>query len=442
MTSKHFIFYLLFLPLVTIAQNTITATFSPAEDYRWAILYKNTPNGSDYVAQGKIENGIVIFNLKEKHTVGVYKLVYAAPQEEYNFDIIYNGNENIELTFSKESGVIFQQSSGNLLINTYLMSMSGIGKEIENYYIEKNTNKDALIVLFNKQKETQKLYEDKSQNTIAHSFIKANKPYIPNNYQDAETYINNLTSNYFSSINFSDSFLQSSNFLLERSLAYIGGVTHNGMDKVSSINKNIDVVVAQIKDTEPLFQKDFLHKVWKKMVAYNLKDGANYLAETYLISIAKELRDQILVDKLEHYKNLSIGNVAPEINWETQENGNSLEHKLSELAIAKNYILIFWSSGCSHCLEQMPKVKALMQTVNSSEYKVIAVGLEDQAISWEKEIKNYPEFLHIIKLKKWDSGVVKDYGLTITPTYFVLDKDKKFIEKPENFEELEAFLKK
>ena len=136
-------FYLLLLfPSLLMAQNSIKATFSPAEDYRWAILYENSPTGNIYVAQGKIEEGTVEFLLDSTKKEGVYKLVYAAPQDEYNFDIIYNGNENIELSFTKDTGVIFQQSSGNLLLNSYLRSMATIGKEIEGFYVNKRSDKE------------------------------------------------------------------------------------------------------------------------------------------------------------------------------------------------------------------------------------------------------------------------------------------------------------
>ena len=175
---------------------------------------------------------------------------------------------------------------------------------------------------------------------------------------------------------------------------------------------------------------------------YDLKDSANYLATSHLIPLAEELNDSYLVIKLTQFKNLSIGNVAPDILWETEKNGIKKQHHLSELAISENYILIFWSSACSHCLEQLPKLKTLVQSLNGTEYKVIAIGLEDNATKWENEILKYPEFTHILKLGKWENEVVKTYSLTSTPTYFVLDKDKRFIEKPESIEDLEAFLKK
>ncbi len=436
-------FYLLLLfPSLLMAQNSIKATFSPVEDYRWAILYENSPTGNIYVAQGKIEEGIVEFILDQTKTEGVYKLVYAAPQDDYNFDIIYNGNESIELSFNKDSGVTFQQSSGNLLLNSYLRSMATIGKEIEGFYVNGKSDKKELTTLFKKQLAAQNQFEEESKNSLANHFIRANKPYIPTSYEDKETYLNNLTTNYFNNVDFKDTVLQSSNFLLERSLAYIAGVSHKGMDKEASSNTNIDTIAKLISTTDPYFQKYFLDKLWQKLVNYNLKNLANYLASTHLIPLAEELKDDYLVIKLTQFKNLSIGNVAPEIKWETEKNGVQQKHQLSELAISENYILIFWSSACSHCLEQLPKLKSLIQTLDSAEYKVIAIGLEDNEIKWENEILKYPEFTHIIKLGKWENEVVKTYGLTSTPTYFVLDKDKKFIAKPESLEDLEAFLEK
>jgi len=442
MKFKNILFTLLFLPSFLFAQQTIKAAFSPADDYRWAILYKNSPTGNIYVAQSKIEEGSVTFLLDSKKTEGVYKLVYAAPQDEYNFDIIYNGHENIELSFTKENGVIFQQSSGNLLLNSYLESMATIGEEIEHFYINNSTDTKVLTSLFEKQLNLQNQFEEDSKNSLANHFIRANKPYIPNEYEDKETYINNLTTNYFSNVDFKDSVLQSSNFLLRRALAYIAGISHKGMNKEVSYNTNIDTISKLISNTDPNFQKSFLNKLWQKLVNYNLKESANYLATTYLIPIAKDLKDDYLVIKLTQYKNLSIGNIAPEIVWNTEKNGIQKQQRLSELAISENYILIFWSSSCSHCLEQIPMLKALSQTLDSSKYKVIAIGLEDDGVKWKQEILKYPEFIHILKLKKWENEVVKTYSLTSTPTYFVLDKDKKFIAKPESIEDLEEFLKK
>jgi len=432
---------LLFLPILTFAQHTIKATFSPAKDFTWAILYKNEPTNVKYIAQAKVENGTAIFNLDEKATSGVYKLVYAVPQKDNNFDIIYNGKEDIELSFSTTDSAVFQKSSDNILLNTYLNKALKLGEELETAYTKPRIISSEVTAIYKKQEELQTEYEGKSEGKIVQNFIKANKPYIPQNYETPKVYVSNLSKNYFTNIDFKNPILQSSNFLTEKSLAYILGVDSDPSSKHNSYIKNIDAIAVKVKQTDSKFQKSFLDKLWEKLVSYDLIESANYLAEWYLIPVASQQNDPRLVAKLNKFKNLSIGSVAPDFTWDSIENGVSKTNKLSELSISENYILVFWSSTCSHCLKQIPQLQQFVKTLNSIKYKVVAIGLEDEPTNWQKETEKYPEFLNIIKLKKWDSKVVLDYGLSSTPTYFVLDKDKKFLAKPENLEALEAYLK-
>ena len=103
-------------------------------------------------------------------------------------------------------------------------------------------------------------------------------------------------------------------------------------------------------------------------------------------------------------------------------------------------MLIFWSSGCGHCLKELPKVKELTSTISGT--KVIAYGLENDPVNWSEEIKNYPDFIHGIGLGKWENPLVQTFAIAATPTYFVLDANKKIIAKPYDFEGLEKFFSK
>ncbi len=440
MKLKSTLYLLLLLPTIIFAQHTIKVTFSPAKDFTWAILYKNTSANNKYIAQGKIEDGNLVFNLDESADAGIYKLVYAVPQNEYNFDIIYNATEDIEITFNLKDGPVFKKSSENKLLNDYLNDFTTLGKELETLYTQSSIDKEALENLYKKQIATQKNYEKKSGGKLVNHFIKGNKPYIPKQYEAPEVYVENLTKNYFTNIDFNDEVLQSSNFLVEKSLAYITGVILDKASKKPSYNANIDEVILKINNTEANFKKVFLVTIYQKLIANKLVDPANYLAEKHLISLANKQNDKALALKLIQFKNLSIGNVAPDFTWETTENKTVKTNKLSELAVAENYILVFWGSTCSHCLKEIPKLNQSVQSLDSFKYKVVAIGLENEPVNWQTEIKKYPDFIHVIKLKKWDNKIVQEYGLTGTPTYFVLDKDKKFIAKPENLEELQKFI--
>jgi thiol-disulfide isomerase/thioredoxin len=425
------------IPSLIISQNTLKANFTPEEDFTWGILYKNSPTGKKYVAQSKFVEGNLVFELNEKATKGIYKLVYAVPQNEYNFDLIYNGKEDVELTFSLNNGATFIKSSENILLFSYLNELTFLGKLLEVEYKKDKINRKAITTIFDRQRELQIIYEEKSNDMLVKHFIKANKPYIPIKYESISNYLKNQTSNYFENIDFSDEILQSSSLLLDKSLAYISSVVNKGFIKQKNYNYNIDKVVAKTKITNPDFQKVFLAKMWEKFVSYNQIKSANYLAEKYLIPLANQQNDKNLALKLNQFKNLSIGNSAPDFILD-----ESSQKKLSALDVAENYILVFWSSGCSHCLKELPQLHSLSDKLNSTKYKVVAVGLEENYTNWSNEVKKFPNFINAIKLQKWNNKVVKDHALTSTPTYFVLDQDKKFKFKPEGLKDLKTYLNK
>ena len=103
--------------------------------------------------------------------------------------------------------------------------------------------------------------------------------------------------------------------------------------------------------------------------------------------------------------------------------------------IAEHYLVIFWSSTCGHCLDELPKVKAILSKKPNT--KVIAIGLEDEAEAWQKAIAEYPDFIHVLGLGKWDNPISNAYGVGATPTYVLLDTNKTIIAKPYDIEALE-----
>jgi len=66
--------------------------------------------------------------------------------------------------------------------------------------------------------------------------------------------------------------------------------------------------------------------------------------------------------------------------------------------------------------------------------------LEDEPYNWNNEISYYSEFIHVYGEGKWDNPIGDNYGVTATPTYFLLNKDKRIISKPYDFEALKKYL--
>lgn len=438
---KRIVALIVLFPSLLLAQHTIKGTFSPAEEFNFALLYKVTPTVSEYIDKAEVKkDGAFSFTLDSTAIKGMYRIVYAVPQEDYNFDVVYNAKEDIELTFNSETGVTFQKSVENKLLTSYSNSMSMVTQSIGNYFRQNSKDTTALNTIFKTQKETQSSFEKAAKNTIAFHFIKANKPYTPNSFQDVGTYIDNLKNHYFDYVDFNNEILQSSSFLEERILNYVFGMSYDDTDEVSSYKKNTDVVCGVMKNAPLEIKRILLVDLWQQMADLNLEEVANYISETYLMDIAVSLNDQELLHALIQYENLSIGAVAPDFSFEIKEDKKKVERKLSALNDSENYIVVFWSSTCSHCLDEIPQLQDFVKAQQKGKIKVIAVALEDDDIQWKVKTKTLPEFIHVYGKWKWDNEISNNYGVTTTPTYFILDTGKHIIAKPEDFEDLKMFL--
>ena len=426
-----------------MAQHTIKGVFSPAKDYEVALLYKVTPTVSKYITNADVKkDGSFLFKLDSTATKGMYRIVYGVPQEDFNFDVIYNKKEDIVLTFNSETGVSFQSSSENKLLTSYTQSMSMITNSISKFYREKSKDTLALKSIFKTQRETQANYEKLAKGTIALSFIKANKPYIPKTFEDVHTYVNNLETHYFDAVDFNNTTLQSSNFLEQRMSNYVFGISNKELDEVANYKKNIDVFCAAMKEAPAEVKRILLVNLWQQMVDLKQERVANHISETYLIPIAKGLNDTELVNALTLFRNVSIGRKAPDFSFEVFESGKKVTKKLSELQTAKKYVIVFWSSTCSHCLSEIPQLETYIKKQPKNSIQVIAIALEDEGSHWKEEIKKFPDFTHVYGKGKWDNKIGDAYGVTSTPTYFVLDKDKRITAKPYDIEALKSYLNK
>jgi len=432
---KKILYTIAFLPVLLIAQNKVSGVFSPASEFTYAFLYQTTPKGVNYIDRSKVEtdgNFSIVLD-SSTASAGIYKIVYGLPPEDNNFDFIYDGKEDIALSFDFEKGLEFTESNENKLWSSYTKSMEMVNNAISNFYSKESTDENAFKDIFKTLKETQDAYENASKGTLAFTFIQANRPYIPTDFEDVSTYSKNLKQTFLQQVDFENSLLQSSDFLTDRVMAYVFGLSSNNNE---SYKKDIDQLVELMSKTNVAIKSTLLQKIWQRFADSKNEVMANYVTDAYLLNFAKEAGYTQLVEILTTYKNNSKGNKAQNFEIRILETGETTT--LYDLKDASRYLIIFWSSSCSHCLEELPNVK----TIIPENTKVIAIGIEDDAENWQKEIKNYPNFIHVLGLEKWNNAVVKAYNINATPSYILLDKDKTIIAKPYDLEALKEAIKK
>ena len=438
---RRTIFLLVFLlGFIVSAQHTISGTFSPAKDYTWLIAYRLKPGIQNYIADTSIDKGKFTLKIPAKAKPGMYRLVYAVPQEEFYFDVIYTGKEDVVLTFTTEEGVSFNASQENKVFNAYFKDVNAAERQLISFYSNNKTDVSEFQEIIKKYHHVQKSYKNKSKELVANEFIEANKPYIPSKYESIQDYVTHKKESYFNELNFSNPVLQASGFLTDKITNYIftalplAQMTQGETEK--AMQDNLITIDTQLRGVSDNYRFHLFYTIWTQASASGFNRLSDFVYVSYLEDLATKTNNQEIIDKIDIHNRLRIGAIAPDISW-TKEGTHA---KLSSLNGAENYILVFWSSTCSHCLKELPALHKRLE--KNSEIKVIAVGLENDTLSWEKEAAKLPGFEHAIALGKWESEYAKLYDIHATPSYFILNSDKHIVAKPENDKEVVEHLKK
>ncbi len=421
------------------AQHTISGNLSPAEDYKWLIAYKLNPDHQNYIADTPVENGAFSLSIPANATTGMYRLVYAVPQEEFYFDLIFNGKEDIVLSFDSQKGLFFISSKENSIYTKYFKDVHELEKQIVQFYSVRNKDRTVIKALFKKLAAVQKSYETQSAGTICGHFISANSPYIPAGFVDVETYMQQKKQHYFDALDFQDTMILGSGFLTDKVVNYVfTALPHQQLsieEKEVIMKNNVKDLARVLENVSSTNKVQLFNSLWTQASNNNYNNLADDIYGNYLKSLATETNKTDILNNIETHNRLRFGAKAPEISW---NEGSSIK-KLTNLSGAKNYVVVFWSSTCSHCLQQLPELHKRIKDISG--VKTLAIGLEDDDETWKKESAKLPAFIHGIALGKWESPYTTLYDIHQTPTYYILDSEKRIVANPENYEEVVKFLK-
>jgi thiol-disulfide isomerase/thioredoxin len=428
----------LFATLSLQAQGSISGNFSPPKEFKWLIAYELTPGGENYVADTAVKNGSFTIEMPVTAPAGMYRLVYAVPQDEFYIDVIYDKNEHVKFNFNLEEGLTITNSKENKWYNEYFAKITASQDRLMEFYETGNRADQKYNNLIHELRDIQKSYEESYVETIAHQFIKSNRSYLPTEYEILAAFLKHKKEHHFDYLDLQNPILQGSNFLTDKLSNYVFSALPPDIKSqeqlAMEVNKNITKVANIIKDTPEGFQIKTLHQLWKIASVNTMATVEDYIFNDHLKKLAVNNGNQKMVDEIEASSRLRIGVVSPEITWEV----NGEKHSLSTMEKAENYLLIFWSSTCSHCLSELPALHKELSKLKN--IKVLAIGLEDDETNWKKVSAELPHFNHAIALGKWDSDYAATFNIQKTPTYFILDSEKRFVANPETDREVVEFL--
>jgi len=444
---KKVAFIVLLFSLSVNSQSYIKGSLNSTKKYSWIVLYQLKSTKQHYIADTSIVDGRFTIEFPKNASKGMYRLTYDLENNGY-VDFIYN-NEIITLEFDPENALntlVFSTSEENKLYREYLGAINPIQNMLDSLQIGYFTIKDAdqrkstneLYLNFTKNKrDIQDQFEKKSIGKLANHFIKSNNRYsAPNLVNTPQEYLNSEKKHFFDFLNFKDSVLMNATFLSEKVVNYVFHMNDSDDEAIQNMlyKKAVNEVMEIISDD--FVKSEILTSLLYAFAQIENNTLTHYLIDDFYNKLPPSYISSELIADIKSRIKLAVGNNAPEITW--TENGT--EKKLSEINNADNYVLVFWSTTCSHCLDEIPKFYDYIN--NKSEVHVIAIALEENRNGFDKYTSTYTKWTNILGLKKWENSIAKTYDINATPTYFILDKNKKIIAKPEYFEDVKGFLEK
>jgi len=142
--------------------------------------------------------------------------------------------------------------------------------------------------------------------------------------------------------------------------------------------------------------------------------------------------------RLEGIKTLVAGSIVPDITMKDLD-GNLFE--LNKIETQCNYILIlFWSAGCSHCLETINKLYPWQQQPElQQKIKVVAISLDEtdtEIKAWEQKILELKGWKHLHAAEGIRSKETADYYILATPVMVLINaKTKEIVATPNTLDE-------
>ncbi len=142
-----------------------------------------------------------------------------------------------------------------------------------------------------------------------------------------------------------------------------------------------------------------------------------------------------LISIAEFYSRARIGSIAKNIYGET-----ILGEDFDLYSVDKEFTIVyFWSYTCDHCRETLKNLESFLN--ENTNFSMVAVSVKGELKSIKNLAKRYKaEAFFYHDGLEWESPAVSDYAVTATPSFFILDKDKKILYKPFDFSELIQFV--
>jgi thiol-disulfide isomerase/thioredoxin len=268
--------------------------------------------------------------------------------------------------------------------------------------------------------------------------VPAQNTYANTSLMEAKT-----SSNPFKNLNFSNPQVYSSGLIyniIEKQFWSIQNSPLTEKSKYKEMTSSVDIILDSLIKNEKLYN-DLTKSLFNYFEKYSLFAASEYIALKALNQNKVSL-NSALVNKLESYQKMKVGNIAPnfELLGDVFKNGSAVKAAIQLAGInAKYKLVIFGGSWCPQCRAEMIQLLPRYNNWKAKGVEVIFVSLDTDKNEFENFTAPFP-FYSACDYKKWDTQAAKDYYVSSSPTIFLLDSNNKIILRPPTVASLDSWL--
>lgn len=386
------------------------------------------------------KKGFYISKGTEALKSGIY-LILLPPDNNYFQILIDQEEQHFSAFFDADAPILnanFKQSIQNTAFYDYLKFMDAKRKESAPLREHYKTDPKAKIAYDKITAEIKGKQDETILNTtgklVAKVMQASQDVQLPEALKKADAdqvkkYLY-YKSHFFDNIDLSDDRLFRTPFLFKRIEYYIDKLTPQHPD---SLALSIDRILAPMDKSGDMYRFYVAHMLNQFAKSKIIGFDAVYvhMVEEYYSKektpwIEEEQLEKILGDA-KKLKPLLIGKTAPDVVLMGKDKKTSQLHQ-----IESPYIIFYiWDPDCGHCKKQTPKMKEVAEKYKDKGVKFI--GICNKSYKEEKKCWDYLEKNGLMEV--WDNyydpylRYKKPYNVVSTPIMYLLDKDKKILQK-------------
>lgn len=403
-------------------------------------------------------SGFFYFVLSEEAHPGVYRIIYTGRRDGVRsqnrfVDFIFN-RENVEMVVTSSDQGPFPYFEGSMENQVYsgFMNfemqyesdlMAVYGKLDPRRRGEQDYN--AAVDRYNELQAERNRYMDSI--TQAYPDLYAVKmmnafrsPVIPGDMSHMER-IDTLKNCFFDHAAIDDPALLSAPIYTLKLIDYLS------LYKVDSLTREeqeeqfieaVDQIMANVSSDEELrnFVVEFMLEGFEML---DMEQVQVYIADNYLDEACESDIVELILSRMEGYKEMAVGEQAPDFVIRAVDGKNI---RLSELT-SPYVMVVFWASTCEHCRKLMPELNDWYLSENTPGLEVVAISIDSSSAAFSQFIDELkPQWITAHEPLGWYGKVPTDYHIYATPSLFLLDRNRTILAKPSSFKQFLRAIKK